>query len=73
MKAEKRVATEEDLRQAGIKGTTTPSAKRVPPRSSLEEGSLSLRGGRDIFANLRTWRHCLRKLGLTVFGKAALL
>ena len=27
MKAEKRVATQEDLRQAGIKGSTTPSAE----------------------------------------------
>ena len=44
MKAEKRVATQEDLRQAGIKGSATPSAKRVPSHSSLEEGSLSLRG-----------------------------
>ena len=73
MKAEKRVATEEDLRQAGIKGSTTPSAKRVPSHSSLEEGSLSCGGGSDIFANSRTWRCRLGKLSLTPLGKTALL
>ena len=53
MKPERRVATEEDLRQAGIKGSATPSAKRVPSHSSLEEGSLSLRGRQRYFRKFK--------------------
>jgi len=53
MKPERRVATEEDLKQAGIKGSATPAAKRVPPHSSLEEGSLSLRGRQRYFRKFK--------------------
>jgi len=73
MKAEKRITTEEDLRQAGIQGSTTPSAKRVLSHSSLEGGSLSLRGRQRYFANSKTWRCRLGKLSLTPLGKTALL
>jgi hypothetical protein len=53
MKAEKRITTEEDLRQAGIQGSTTPSAKRVLSHSSLEGGELEFAGAAEIFRKFK--------------------